>query len=451
MTKLGFGCYRITQDNPTHKAALIKYLTMGGNLIDTAVNYGDGQSESLVGEVLSELSEIKREDITVISKVGYLQGLNLQNAIERENIKNPYPEMVKYSEGCWHCIHPVFLEEQLTNSLQRLQLDSIDCYLLHNPEYYLMAGGNKEEYYTRLKNAFKHLEIEVKKGRIKSFGISSNTLVTAENTPHYTSLQKVLESAEHSKNFQFVQMPGNLFESGFLNNLELSKKNNVKVLLNRPLNAIINGHLIRLANFTPSEAVIDLKTVTDELFHLEETFRNEIAIHLQASEDEVTQPKDFFRWSEELKRPELLTLAYEHWQDFENYSIRNQIYFLINQLNEFLVGNLKKLWEKWYPAYLHALEDGLLYLKNHSIENSERMSEKISTTLIPFLPEEIRRAPLSQKALSILLNTEGVDCVLNGMRTEAYVEDSMGTLKLAPFEVKKRVYESFQLNSRSAD
>jgi hypothetical protein len=144
-------------------------------------------------------------------------------------------------------------------------------------------------------------------------------------------------------------------------------------------------------------------------------------------------------------------LAYEHWQDFENYSIRNQIYFLINQLNEFLVGNLKKLWEKWYPAYLHALEDGLLYLKNHSIENSERMSEKISTTLIPFLPEEIRRAPLSQKALSILLNTEGVDCVLNGMRTEAYVEDSMGTLKLAPFEVKKRVYESFQLNSRSAD
>jgi predicted aldo/keto reductase-like oxidoreductase len=79
------------------------------------------------------------------------------------------------------------------------------------------------------------------------------------------------------------------------------------------------------------------------------------------------------------------------------------------------------------------------------------MSEKISTTLIPFLPEEIRRAPLSQKALSILLNTEGVDCVLNGMRTEAYVEDSMGTLKLAPFEVKKRVYESFQLNSRSAD
>ena len=54
----------------------------------------------------------------------------------REQGGAAFPEMVKYTDGCWHCIHPQFLADQLERSLRRLQLDKLDVYLLHNPEYF---------------------------------------------------------------------------------------------------------------------------------------------------------------------------------------------------------------------------------------------------------------------------------------------------------------------------
>lgn len=35
------------------------------------------------------------------------------------------------------CIHPAFIQDQLARSLERLNLATVDIYLLHNPEYYL--------------------------------------------------------------------------------------------------------------------------------------------------------------------------------------------------------------------------------------------------------------------------------------------------------------------------
>jgi hypothetical protein len=45
--------------------------------------------------------------------------------------------LVEYAEGLEHCIHPDFLDDQIGRSLDRLGLDALDGYLLHNPEYYL--------------------------------------------------------------------------------------------------------------------------------------------------------------------------------------------------------------------------------------------------------------------------------------------------------------------------
>ena len=46
-------------------------------------------------------------------------------------------ELVRHSQGLWHSMHPDFLRDQLTDSLERLQLETMDVYLLHNPEYYI--------------------------------------------------------------------------------------------------------------------------------------------------------------------------------------------------------------------------------------------------------------------------------------------------------------------------
>ena len=72
--------------------------------------------------------------------------------------------------------------------------------------------------------------------------------------------------------------------------------------------------------------------------------------------------------------------------------------------------------------------------------DAQAQSRKISKKLAPFLPEEVNKRPLSQKALAILANTTGVSSVLNGMRETRYVGDSLEVLKIAPFEVKRELF-----------
>jgi aryl-alcohol dehydrogenase-like predicted oxidoreductase len=88
-SQAGFGGYRISSGVNQHEKALSAALRSGINLIDTGANYADGGSEMLV----------------------------------------------EYGQTLEHCIHPEFIEDQLTRSLTRLKLETLDGYLLHNPEY----------------------------------------------------------------------------------------------------------------------------------------------------------------------------------------------------------------------------------------------------------------------------------------------------------------------------
>ncbi len=140
VSSAGFGCYRVNDGVVAHEKALKKAMTSGINLIDTSANYADGGSEQLVGDVLKDLIEsgrIVREQVVIISKGGYLQGNNY--ALGRQRIKDgiPFKDVVEYADGLEHCIHPGFLDDQIGRSLERLGLDTLDGYLLHNPEYYL--------------------------------------------------------------------------------------------------------------------------------------------------------------------------------------------------------------------------------------------------------------------------------------------------------------------------
>jgi aryl-alcohol dehydrogenase-like predicted oxidoreductase len=185
---LGFGCYRVDDRVPVHAEALEAALVAGVNVIDTSTNYGDGHSERLVGEVLAKLvrsSTLSREGGVVVSKVGYGQGENLELVASREASGKPFPEVVHYAEGLAHCIHPEWLSDQLGRSLGRLGFDTLDVCLLHNPEYFLSDAAKRgvalpearAEFYRRIEAAFRHLESEVTKGRIRCYGVSSNTAV----------------------------------------------------------------------------------------------------------------------------------------------------------------------------------------------------------------------------------------------------------------------------------
>merc|ERR1712094_115180 len=111
--------------------------------------------------------------------------------------------------GLYHCIHPAFMKDQLAQSLERLQLGYVDVLLLHNPEYYLTkhvdlsdkhdAQWHREEMKRRIKAVFVELEREVhRSGRIKSYGISSNSFSLPRSHHHFLAFRALIGMAEEA-------------------------------------------------------------------------------------------------------------------------------------------------------------------------------------------------------------------------------------------------------------
>jgi aryl-alcohol dehydrogenase-like predicted oxidoreductase len=252
VAKVGFGAYRISIKSKNHEQALRHALDLGCAVIDTSANYTNGESELLIGKVLKDV--VTRP--LLISKVGYIQGANLVIVEDNPALQK---EMVYLDDNLKHSIHPNFIADQLERSLQRLGVNSIDVYLLHNPEYYLKSDkATKEEYYRRLKQAFLFLEEKVKEGKIKSYGISSNTFVLPREDLESTDLELVYaqlsDIPEH--HFRYIQFPLNLMELGALERqfdglhlIERAKELGFKTIINRPLNAFTQNGLMRLANY----------------------------------------------------------------------------------------------------------------------------------------------------------------------------------------------------------
>ncbi|HWZ87684.1 MAG TPA: aldo/keto reductase, partial [Polyangiaceae bacterium] len=267
---IGFGGYRIDDSNPEHRAALELALRSGLNLIDTSTNYTDGSSERLIGEVLARLiaqKQLEREEVVVVSKIGYVQGKNYELSRARRSNGEPFPEMVEYADGLWHCIHPAWLEDQLTRSLDRLGLETLDLLLLHNPEYFLADAAKRgqgslaavrDQFYDRLEHSFRYLESEVERGRIAFYGVSSNTAIGATGARDSTDLSRMLgaatAAAPNGHHFSTLQVPLNLLESAAVfgpgateSALVQATRAGIAVLVNRPLNAIQSGSILRLA------------------------------------------------------------------------------------------------------------------------------------------------------------------------------------------------------------
>ncbi len=98
MPLLGFGVFQMT-DAAECERAVLDALETGYRLIDTAASY---QNESQVGNALKQ-SEIPREELFITTKL-WLEGASYEGA-----------------------------KAQFERSLNRLQLDYVDLYLIHQP------------------------------------------------------------------------------------------------------------------------------------------------------------------------------------------------------------------------------------------------------------------------------------------------------------------------------
>ena len=473
-SRLGFGTYRVDTKEPEHRAALKKALQEGVNLIDTSTNYMDGDSERLVGSVLGELTkngELTREEVIVVSKIGYVQGENLKQAEAREQAGHPYPDMVKYGEGIWHCMHPDFLADQLTLSLDRLGLATLDVCLLHNPEYFLSeaahhAGGDlaatREAFYRRIEQAFTFFESQVATGRIRYYGVSSNTVTADPSDAEATSLSRMCNAAIAAAasrgithhHFAVLQCPMNLYEAGALVTpntgvdqhetvLGVAQREGIAVLVNRPLNAMPTkkSGVLRLADFPLEGDPVDFDRQCQMVAALEEEYRKAIAPALQHTGQGMA-PADFFTWAVELPRVRPQIQGLEHWEQIEHQMIAPHINQVMQALTRQLTGTAGEQWEAWRDRYVPQLLTLLGGLRREATERSRAKTAAISAILDPLLPEARRKESLSRKALWVLASTPGVTSVLNGMRTRDYVNDSLAVLRWEPTLAVKPLYEA---------
>ena len=473
VSRLGFGTYRIDTREPGHREALVKALGEGVNLIDTSTNYMDGDSERLIGAVLRDLiksNDLTRDAIIIVSKIGYVQGQNLKQAQARERAGRPYPDMVKYGEGIWHCVHPDFLADQLTASLDRLGLATLDICLLHNPEYFLSEAAHRggkdltplrKVFYQRLEMAFAYFESQVTAGRIRFYGVSSNTVTADPNDPEATSLSDMLKAAtaaaasngKSRHHFAMLQCPMNLYEAGALITpntgddhldtvLNFAQRQGIAVLVNRPLNAMPTkgSGVLRLAEFPIEGGSVDFDRQRQLVAELEDEYRKVIAPSIEHSGQGMS-PADFFQWAHELARIRPQVRGLEHWEQIEQHMIAPHVNQVVQAVTQRASGKVAEQWEDWRERYVPELLTLLRGLRREASERSRTKTSAVASTIDPLLPESRRQQSLSRKALWVLASTPGVTCVLSGMRTPAYVEDAVAILGWEPLPSVRPIYQ----------
>lgn len=138
ISRIGFGCMSLEEDQPNATTLLHHAIDLGINFFDTADLYQKGINEEMVGNAMRS----KRDKIILATKVG-----NQWKADGSGWDWNPRKE---------------YILESVEKSLRRLQTDHIDLYQLH--------GGTLEDPIDETIEAFELLQ---QQGKIRYYGISS--------------------------------------------------------------------------------------------------------------------------------------------------------------------------------------------------------------------------------------------------------------------------------------
>lgn len=388
ITPIGIGTYRMTLGNIEHQKALKYALENRINLIDTASNYQFGNSEKLIGSILKE----NRKDQFIISKAGYISGPDIKEFSKfLENSRS-----IKINNNFFYSIEPNFIKKQIENSLKRLNTNYLDGFLIHNPEHYFdIENVNQIDIYAHLRETCSFLEEMVKKGIIRYYGVSSNTMPT-----NGINLRKILNNNKFA-NFKLAQFPYNLIENEAKkpqNNedslIQFCKKSNIITIANRPLNTTYNNQVLRLADYT--DEYLNVEFEKEEILFKEflNTIKNQLEKFGETSKPQDFTPISFFiKNRKKIANPEAVIKA------TNSYLIPFIKQLKFEEKNE-IFSIIKKLTNFW-----------ILYSKKNITIRTKEIQKKLNLN--------------EQKDISLTVCEtylkDGIDHVLVGMRKKNYV------------------------------
>lgn len=240
ISSIGLGTYlgELTPEIDQMAAeAAASCLEQGIQLIDTALNYRAQRSERIIGQVLKERIEkgpLKRNEVFLSTKGGFIpynqdypedHDLYVEEEFYNTGLLNPRDVV----DRC-HSLNPFFIEHSLHQSLNNLNLETIDLYYIHNPEMQLETV-TREAFMRRLKEVFGMLEKKVQEGKIRAYGIATwDGLRVPKEHKNYLNLFDIHALAEEvggkEHHFKAIQLPYNqaLVECVSLQNQDYQKE-----------------------------------------------------------------------------------------------------------------------------------------------------------------------------------------------------------------------------------
>lgn len=393
-----------------------------------------GLSEEAIGLVTQELQQsglFSRDKAFIMTKSGYIPK-NMLNIYDQDSesphntLTESHHEMINLTEinpimDSYYSLEGQMHEQNIALSLDALQTDYIDVLFLHNPEHYIEFERKSQvaipSFEDKLLNSFETLESEVKKGNIKSYGISCNWLSNPdefENTKckvwkelAHRAWLKVHDKKElgneGKSSFKHIQMPGNLLETfGINHTAPWAKENGLNVFINRPLEAMDSKGQWRLATYSAMPHTKYMELIDTTLGVFEPHGDN------QAKKFLATLVKDMER--ERLN----YTSLYHYKYDFEHsiYPMVTEKLVMLRDANSVVAMQL------FLSAYEYKVRERAStfaedYIESHPLYKGIYSSKK--TNLQTF-------------AMEYLLTNKNIDCVLNGMLKEEYVDHALDLL-----------------------
>ncbi len=226
VSSIGIGTYLGDPDDSTDQAyevALDRAVSLGCNVIDTAINYRFQRSERAVGAWLARSfasRTLRRDEIVIATKGGFVPfdgalPLDPKKWVGQQFLSNGLVHPNEFVANYQHCMAPDYLERMIDWSRRNLQLDTIDIYYLHNPETQRISLSH-ETFRARVLDAFETLEEAVSRGQIASYGMATWTAYRSmPDTPDYLSLTEMVgmavQVAGQGHHLRYVQLPYNLF------------------------------------------------------------------------------------------------------------------------------------------------------------------------------------------------------------------------------------------------
>ncbi len=370
MSNFAFGTNRISDYNPQHISALKEAINSGITLIDTSSNYMDGASERAISLALNEFDESIVDEIEIVSKYKLSQEL----------------------------------AEQLSLSQERLHKRIIDCYLIEFPEEFLIKSVENnvdkddrlDEMNAKFFDAFLDLELAIKDKKIKSYGISSDAFALEHSSDYFLPYEDILilaqdaadEIGNKKHSFTTIELPINILERDGLKCSAWAKKNGLRVLSNRALNALKDGLNYRLADYDES----------NEYYHhlneLMEVCDNEILESLYNLVEQLDETKHKFGWI----------------GDYDS--------FLYTQMIPHIKKSLENIDEENQKTLLNFIDMFLIeYRKMVEYECSKNTRISLKETF------KACNTLMQECAIRFLIQKESIDYIIVGMRKPRYVNE----------------------------